>query len=72
MYYRKSMKENTVGGIKFESVMEEARKITAHYQNAAGNFNCQDDVSISTEGEYDPYANAADITYSENIDDYQI
>lgn len=72
MYYRKSMKENTAGGIKFESVMEEARKITAHYQNAAGNFGYQEDTAISTEGEYDPYANAADITYSENIDDYQI
>ena len=35
MYYRKSMKENTTGGIKYETVLEEARRATEAYQNAA-------------------------------------
>ncbi len=36
MYYRKSMKENTTGGIKYESVLLEAQQAAAAYQNAAG------------------------------------
>ena len=35
-YYRKSMKENTVGGIKYDTVMEEARRIASQYENAGG------------------------------------
>lgn len=70
MYYRKSMKENTCGGIKFETVMEEARKISAQYNDAAG-----------FEFDFDPFANGIDPfatskadTYesSDNVDNYQI
>lgn len=70
MYYRKSMKENTCGGIKYETVMEEARKINAQYENAAG-F----DFSMYANG-IDPFANVktSNSTYeaTENIDEYQI
>ena len=71
MYYRKSMKENTVGGIKYDTVMEEARRATEAYQNAAG-F----DFSIYDSG-IDPFVNATkttSVTYevTENVDEYQI
>ena len=71
MYYRKSMKENTSGGIKYESVMEEARRATETYQNAAG-F----DFSFFESG-IDPTATTTKtttVTYetTENVDDYQI
>ena len=71
MYYRKSMKENTSGGIKYETVLEEARRATEAYQNAAGfDFSC-------FESGIDPTAThkeSTNITYeaTENIDDYQI
>ena len=70
MYYRKSMKENTCGGIKYETVMEEARKINAQYENAAG-F----DFSMYANG-IDPFANGktSNSAYeaTENVDEYQI
>ena len=71
MYYRKSMAENTTGGIKYESVLVEAQKVAAQYQNASG-F----DTSIFEDG-IDPFATpkATDSTpygYTENVDDYQI
>ena len=64
-YYRKSMKENTVGGIKYDSVMEEARRIASQYENA-GRF----DFSMFENGT-DPTATP---TYkaTENVDEYQI
>ena len=63
MYYRKSMKENTVGGIKYDSVMEEIRRITSQYENA-GEF----DFSMFENGT-DPTATP---TYeaTENVDEY--
>ena len=63
MYYKKSMSENTAGGIKYETVMEEARKMTAQYENAGG-F----DFSMFENG-IDP---AVIITYeaTENVDEY--
>ena len=69
MYYRKSMKENTTGGIKYETVLEEARRATEAYQNAAG-F----DFSMYDSG-IDPFANATkttSVTYevTENVDEY--
>ena len=68
MYYRKSMKENTCGGIKYETVMEETRKINAQYENAAG-F----DFSMYDSG-IDPFANTktTPVTYeaTENVDEY--
>ena len=70
MYYRKSMKENTAGGIKYETVLEEARRATEAYQNAAG-F----DFSMYADG-IDPFANVktSNSTYeaTENVDEYQI
>ena len=67
MYYRKSMKENTTGGIKYETVLEEARRATEAYQNAAGfDFSMYDSGIDPTVTVFTTY----DIT--ENIDDYQI
>lgn len=71
MYYRKSMKENTSGGIKYETVLEEARRATEAYQNAAGFDFPMYDSGI------DPFASATkttSITYevTENVDEYQI
>ena len=67
MYYRKSMKENTSGGIKYETVLEEARRATEAYQNAAGfDFSMYDsgiDPTVTVFTTYDT---------TENIDDYQI
>ena len=58
MYYRKSMAENTTGGVKFESVLLEAQQAAENYSNAAGyGFDFTEE---STSEEYD---------YSE---DYQI
>ena len=73
MYYRKSMKENTSGGIKYESVMEEARKVAEMYNNAAGfDYNVYG-------GGIDPDATVtktttATVTYAatENVDNFQI
>jgi hypothetical protein len=69
MYYRKAMKENTSGGIKYETVLEEARRAAEVYQNAAG-F----DFSMYDSG-IDPFANATkttSVTYevTENVDEY--
>lgn len=73
MYYRKSMKENTEGGIKYETVMEETRRVANHFNNAAG-F----DYNIYSSG-IDPDASivkttTASVTYeaTENVDDYRI
>lgn len=67
MYYRKSMKENTSGGIKYETVLEEARRATEAYQNAAGfdftQFESGIDPTVTVSSTYD---------ITENIDDYQI
>ena len=69
MYYRKSMAENTTGGVKYESVILEAQKIAAQYQETA-NF----DFSSFEDG-IDPFAanNSTDfIDYPVNDDEYQI
>lgn len=67
MYYRKSMKENTSGGIKYETVLEEARRATEAYQNAAAfdftQFESGIDPTVTVFTTYD---------ITENIDDYQI
>lgn len=64
MYYQKSMKENTAGGIKYESIMEEARKLTAQYENAAGfNSNNTTIYEVATTTSYKA---------TENVDEYQI
>ena len=58
MYYRKAMKENTTGGIKFESVMEEARKINSQYKDASG-FMAEENIE-------------EEIYISKDVDNYQI
>ena len=69
MYYRKSMKENSCGGIKYDTIMEEARRVTDAYQNAAGfDFSMYDDG-------IDPFANVKETTtatyeVTENVDEY--
>lgn len=72
MYYRKSQKENTVGGVKYESVILEAQQ---KYKNATSNF----DFTLYNCG-VDPLANTATITVNPNteyeatniVDEYQI
>lgn len=71
MYYRKSMAENTSGGIKYESIIAEAQKVAAQYQNATGfdTYNFEDGI--------DPFATtkateSVSYEYSDNVDDYQI
>ena len=72
MYYRKSQKENTTGGIKYESVILEAQQ---KYQNAASNF----DFTLYESG-VDPFANTTSTTLNpnteyaatDNVDEYQI
>ena len=62
MYYRKSMAENTIGGIKFESVIAEA---TEKYASAV---NCD---AVFDDG-IDPFAENITYESSDNVDDYQI
>ena len=72
MYYRKSQKENTVGGIKYESVILEAQQ---KYQNIASNF----DHTLYSNG-VDPFANTTstivnpntEYATTDNVDEYQI
>ena len=72
MYYNKSQKENTVGGIKYESVILEAQQ---RYKNATSNFN----FTLYDNG-IDPCANTTTTTTNPNIeyeatnnvDEYQI
>lgn len=61
MYYRKSMAENTCGGIKYETVIAEVQKITSQYQNAA---TVMDDTN--------PYMEDFNYETTENVDEYQI
>ena len=62
MYYKKSMAENTTGGIKFESVIAEAAEKYA----SAVNCNAVFDDGI------DPFAESVAYESSDNVDDYQI
>lgn len=70
MYYRKAMKENTAGGIKYDSIMTEIQQARETFENASS-F----DTPIYEDG-VDPYANVKEeeytFQYSENVDDYQI
>ena len=72
MYYRKSQKENTIGGVKYESVILEAQQ---KYKNAAYDFN----FNLYDNG-VDPFANTTTTTVNPNtkyevtnfVDEYQI
>ena len=70
MYYRKSMKENTAGGIKYDSVMEEIRQAAKTYNDVADSV----DYSMYEDGT-DPYAgysesNDESYEVTENVDEY--
>lgn len=69
MYYRKSMAENTQGGVKYESVLSEIQQAASQYQN------CGFDASVFADGT-DPFASTTktETIYqsTENVDDYQI
>lgn len=70
MYYRKSEKENTAGGIKYESIILEAQN---KFQQAASTI----DYSVFESG-VDPFANTISTTVNpnteyaatENVDEY--
>lgn len=70
MYYRKSQKENTTGGIKYESVILEAQQ---KYKNVASNF----DFNLYDSG-VDPFTNTTsdtlnpntEYTATNNVDEY--
>lgn len=62
MYYKKAEKENTVGGIKFETTMADINKIAEQYSNAAA-FDCDYDFEAAAANTY---------TATENTDNYQI
>ena len=51
-YYRKSMAENTCGGVKYESVILEAQQAAATYSDAAGFEFDFTEESTSEEQEY--------------------
>ena len=73
-YYRKSMAENTSGGIKYESVLAEAQKVAEQYRDASAI-----DFEAFSSG-IDPYATTVTktttqtttYTATDNVDDYQI
>ena len=70
MYYRKSMKENTAGGIKYDSVMEEIRQAAKTYNDVADSV----DYSMYEDGT-DPYAgysesNEESYEATETVDEY--
>lgn len=51
-YYRKAMAENTKDGIKYETVLMDAQKVAAQYQNAAAlefDFELDEDLSGTEE-----------------------
>lgn len=62
MYYRKSMAENTTGGVKFESVLKEADQVRQYYKSHAES----DYTSVSYDDDGD-----IQITYTD-VDDYII
>lgn len=63
MYYRKSMAENTAGGVKYESVLEEIKQAKETYASATDNVSTSYDYNFTN-----------NITYSstENVNEYQI
>lgn len=59
MYYRKSMAENTEGGVKYESVIKEIEDVKNYYTNHSVSYEAEDGITLSYEA-------------SEDVDDYQI
>lgn len=65
MYYTKSKAENTEGGIKYETVLEEIRQAKDVYSNASTT------VGTTTTYDYD-YNITYNTTSADNVDEYQI
>lgn len=64
MYYKKSMAENTTGGIKYETVLEDIKKVKNYYD---GNSTSYPNFDYTT-----TYTTTTTYTSTENVDDYQI
>lgn len=62
-YYKKSMAENTEGGIKFETVVQEAKQMAEQYKDATGFTFFEEDYSG---------AQAQPYVASEDVNDFQI
>ena len=71
MYYKKSMAENTIGGIKYDMTMEEIRKAVERYEEV-NHVDLDFDFSMFENGT-DPYAEESEAyEIIDNVDDYQI
>lgn len=67
MYYKKSMAENTAGGVKYETVLEEIKKVKDYYNGNSTIYpNFDYDNATTT------YTTTTTYTSTENTDDYQI
>lgn len=70
MYYKKAMAENTCGGVKYESILQEAQRVKDYYKtNSTPSANYVFDEGYDT---YSTYTETPSYSSSENIDDYQI
>lgn len=67
MYYKKSQAENTAGGIKYEAVLEEVKKVKDYYNGNSTTYPGFDYDSSTT-----TYTTTTTYKATENIDDYQI
>lgn len=65
MYYTKAKAENTEGGVKYETVLEEIRQVKDVYNNASAT------VGTTTTYDYD-YNITYSTTSADNVDEYQI
>ena len=66
MYYKKSMAENTAGGVKYESALREAQQAAESFQEHMNSF----DFSMFDDGIDNQFAGPAPV--SDNPDDFQI
>lgn len=65
MYYKKSMAENTTGGVKYETVLEEIKKVKDYYNGNSTTYpNFDYDNATTT------YTTTTIYTSTENTDDY--
>lgn len=71
MYYKKAMAENTCGGIKYESILQEVQKVKDYYEDnstsSTTSYLFDEDY-----GTYSTYADTTSYSSSEDVDDYQI
>lgn len=67
MYYKKSQAENTAGGIKYEAILEEVKKVKDYYSGNSTTYPGFDYDSSTT-----TYTTTTTYKATENVDDYQI